>query len=655
MRLYRWLSMPGLVVLLLLVGGLLPPPPAAQAQRPNLYSVAPPAAANAATPGLPAGGGAPGRSVPAPQLPDCVDGWDVVPSPNVGSGYNTGLTALAPDDIWTAGFYLGTFQPVSLVEHWDGVQWSIVPSSDVGRLLAVAAAASDDVWAVGDGLLHWDGVTWSAVPGPQGTYEGAFALAGNDVWAVGFTGYYPYGQPLIIHWDGVQWSVVPSPAVGGGFNAVTATGPNDAWAVGTRANGGEVLVEHWDGTTWSVVATPFIPESTLFGVNVLAPNNIWVVGEFGNHPNFRTLTMNWDGTTWNVVPSPNFGSGAVLNELSPITSTDMWAAGYSVNGPFQTLTMHWDGTTWSLVGNPNVGPTSNSLNGVAALATNDVWTTGYRSDTINPFTLVEQYTGSCNTPTPTPTGTLSTATPTATPTPRGSPVPRQRARVAVSLMQDPDGAIPPGGIFTYTLRVRNEGPGRADDTGVRIPLDPNVEVLDFHSDSLSIFVDYVGDDAVSVLFHGLENGQGGSAQIIARIRPTAPATLRITSRAMAYWGDTIPHRTRWSNSVTVAVGTHADSGAHGLLQSLPGAGAAPVAPGTVVRLAGDFFGEEETVSFWMHLPDGSVVAADRLGRSELTGLVTLGIDTTGLAPGAYLLVAHGLSTDVEGKAVFTLR
>ena len=98
--------------------------------------------------------------------------------------------------------------------------------------------------------------------------------------------------------------------------------------------------------------------------------------------------------------------------------------------------------------------------------------------------------------------------PTATPV----TAPRLRASLCVTLMVDQDTAIAPGSIFTFTINVKSTGPGEAESTGVRIPLDSNLEVLDFHSGDSRIYVDYVGDDAVSVLFHDMGAGTSGSAR-----------------------------------------------------------------------------------------------------------------------------------------------
>ena len=77
-----------------------------------------------------------------------------------GSGFEdelykrAGATIIpSADDVWAVGSYgdAGHSQSWTLTEHWDGTQWSIVPSPSVaaGSLNAVTATAANDVWAVG--------------------------------------------------------------------------------------------------------------------------------------------------------------------------------------------------------------------------------------------------------------------------------------------------------------------------------------------------------------------------------------------------------------------------------------------------------------------------------------------------------------------------
>ena len=65
------------------------------------------------------------------------------------------MTALSPRDVWAAGAR-GEFAGRPLVEHWDGTAWGIMPAPRIKDLAAgfraIAAAARNDIWAVGSDL-----------------------------------------------------------------------------------------------------------------------------------------------------------------------------------------------------------------------------------------------------------------------------------------------------------------------------------------------------------------------------------------------------------------------------------------------------------------------------------------------------------------------
>ena len=104
--------------------------------------------------------------------------WHIVPGSNAGPQNElTAILALSGKDVWAVGDYNGT----TLTEHWNGTSWSIVASPDVSNsfnfLLGVAAVASNNLWAVGyyhnDStpnrtlILHWNGERWRIVPSPN--------------------------------------------------------------------------------------------------------------------------------------------------------------------------------------------------------------------------------------------------------------------------------------------------------------------------------------------------------------------------------------------------------------------------------------------------------------------------------------------------------
>ena len=178
--------------------------------------------------------------------------------------------------------------------------------------------------------------TWTVVPSPNPTQQSALlqdvvAVSANDAWAVGnYSNSDGVFLTLAEHWDGSSWSIVSTPNVGSVYDqlyGVSALGSDDVWAVGsTEGPSGRIhtLAEHWDGVSWTVVPTPPTPNqaTSLAGVNVISPANVWAVGKTttrGSSHRLRiryttgTLIEHWDGHAWSIVPNPM--SGAVLAEL----------------------------------------------------------------------------------------------------------------------------------------------------------------------------------------------------------------------------------------------------------------------------------------------------------------------------------------------------
>jgi hypothetical protein len=162
------------------------------------------------------------------------------------------LAAVAADDIWAVGGGQRT-----IIEHWDGTQWTIVPGGEdparETRLAAVTALAADDVWAAGQFfdeldnghtlIQHWDGTRWTVVPSPDAGDSFLFGIAAvtpHDIWAVGW-GTNPY--PLVEHWDGLQWSLSPAGTAGGGLYTVAVVNATDLWVAGQDSAG--PFIEHY--------------------------------------------------------------------------------------------------------------------------------------------------------------------------------------------------------------------------------------------------------------------------------------------------------------------------------------------------------------------------------------------------------------------------
>ena len=221
--------------------------------------------------------------------------------------------------------------------HWDGTQWSRITSPSPGNLLDelldVQVVSSKDVWAVGythsNGgpwltlTEHWNGTQWSIVPSPnpgqtQTYLRRVSAVAHNDVWAAG---YYlnpqGYSRTLIEHWDGVQWNLVSSPNENSNNNELWDIGgisANDVWAVGNYSGGGPTftLIEHWNGVQWNLINSPNPADAygvVLHGVSIVSSTDVWAVGDWSNEMEASTVVEHWDGMEWSIVPSPNSDSG----------------------------------------------------------------------------------------------------------------------------------------------------------------------------------------------------------------------------------------------------------------------------------------------------------------------------------------------------------
>jgi hypothetical protein len=192
--------------------------------------------------------------------------WGGQPTPSPGTEDNelTGVTVVSPCDAWAAGYYQDSGGlDRTLIEHWDGTAWTVVPSPDVAgrnnQLNAVRARSAIDVWAVGESfvtgsnralILHWDGSAWTQVasptPGGSAYLTAVRAVSATDAWAVGSFVSGGEFQPLILHWNGTKWAQVTSPNPGSDrvLTAVAASSASNAWAVGRYSDdSGPTLID----------------------------------------------------------------------------------------------------------------------------------------------------------------------------------------------------------------------------------------------------------------------------------------------------------------------------------------------------------------------------------------------------------------------------
>ncbi len=279
--------------------------------------------------------------------------WSVSTSANKSKTENElfAVSAVSTSDMWAVGIYQkGNVPGKTLIEHWDGQSWQVSPSPNVkgveNVLVAVSASSANNVWAVGYTeqnlsnyktlIEHWNGSKWSIIPSPNVGSIGdeltsVTALSPKNVWAVGdATLNFASSQTLVEHWDGTQWNVVASPSIPSQENqlsGIAALSAHNIWAVGSATDNTsgavQTLIEQWNGTAWSIVPSPNPsgsqpPVDGLQGVATISKHDVWAVGYSENASGtLQTLTEQWNGSQWLAVTSPNRGTGE--NQLKGIS------------------------------------------------------------------------------------------------------------------------------------------------------------------------------------------------------------------------------------------------------------------------------------------------------------------------------------------------
>jgi hypothetical protein len=264
--------------------------------------------------------------------------FDHVPTIPGHSSWLDGVAAVSAKDVWavgtrTVGPTRGRPSPPvtrTLIEHWDGRAWKIIPSPNIGpvidrpiwrgwepgsdnRLWAVAAVSAHDIWAVGEYALAW---------------RRHHKLEYSDLYVV---------RPLALHWNGHRWSIGPTVPTDVGDNALFMTG--------------------LDGFT-AVAATP--------SGDVLAFE--------GNYPGGWASHVLWSlsaaSSTRVAYPAP-FGPNVLVGAITEITHDDAWILGQPFSGG-RAVATQWNGQQWLRTSLPAAG----NINAAAANGPDDIWVVG---------------------------------------------------------------------------------------------------------------------------------------------------------------------------------------------------------------------------------------------------------------------------------------
>jgi hypothetical protein len=306
----------------------------------------------------------------------------------------------------------------TLVESWNGTDWSIVPSpnpadSDFAQLSSVSCSSPSACMAVGfytDGATgartalaeRWNGTHWAITHVPDATLDfpqSVSCRAANWCTATGYLNP-DYPTVLVEHWDGHIWMQEDAPTplnapepdgsrppAQSGLQSISCPSETDCEAVGwskpdTNPDG-IALAERWNGRRWLIQS---ISTGPLSGLSCAHPDACTAVGVWEPGDYSDPFVVRWDGTSWSgqadapiKLDSTTLQGG--YTGVSCHTATDCTAVG----GTWGTVTggeiaEGWDGTSWT---EETVAGTIGLLNAVSCPTSVRCFAVGY-AGTNNP-------------------------------------------------------------------------------------------------------------------------------------------------------------------------------------------------------------------------------------------------------------------------------
>jgi len=203
---------------------------------------------------------------------------------------------------------------------------------------------------------------------PGGALIPIIATGPDDAWAAGSrvaTGL----VPQVVHWNGRSWRAARLPGgLGDPILAIGASSATNVWAFSLDLG----WLIHWNGSRWSV--SRGVMPGDVTATAVFSPSDVWAFGCPGISDGVGA--MRFDGHSWHRYPL-TYGEICSASALSP---SDIWASGFKNPGDGGFIT-HWDGTAWHRVPSPLIKLPDGKLhifgaNAFAVLAANDVWAFG---------------------------------------------------------------------------------------------------------------------------------------------------------------------------------------------------------------------------------------------------------------------------------------
>jgi len=285
----------------------------------------------------------------------------------------------------------GPDRPVAGIDVSENEVWLVGTEREGTRSHALAFRRRDGVWQreripalVENGVANSAGLFAVAIDGDDHVVAvGAYSVADPE----------PRSGALIIEWSDLARYPARAPIAtliedySRGARAVAAVGPDDFWIVGgqTQTRGPNAGTGSMCDTSlrfehgvWSAELAGECGSSAL-GPNVLTasgPNNVWAVGNLCSHGQCRGYGTRWDGRAWSARFLFDYhpqGFSQMTEGAVAVYSDDVWIVGTTGSNGRGAYSLNWNGRSFVSVEPPNAA--QSSLNGVAR-AGSDIWAVG---------------------------------------------------------------------------------------------------------------------------------------------------------------------------------------------------------------------------------------------------------------------------------------
>lgn len=170
-----------------------------------------------------------------------------------------------------------------------------------------------------------------------------------------------------------KWYQVYQANASGSFFQTSAINKSNIWSVGeVDTKAGKTIyqpfIRHFNGRAWQAVTIPHSSGSTSTWVTASAANNVWV-GGLKNTSIANTVAYRWNGARWAKIPLPAMTDLQGVVALAP---NNVWAYGGSGTVPYDVF--HWTGSRWHYY-----LPTSIDFvpQDISASGSNNVWVSGF--------------------------------------------------------------------------------------------------------------------------------------------------------------------------------------------------------------------------------------------------------------------------------------